>query len=111
MNLPAIEIPLREDETGTLRVGSTRITLDVVISALKRGDSADVIADSFPSITLAQVYAVIAYYLQNQISLDNYLQKRALEADKLRQEIEEQQGKSDLAERITLLRQRKTLDK
>lgn len=37
---------------------------------------------------LADVYAVIAYYLNNRTIIDEYLKKRAEEAAKIRAEIE-----------------------
>ncbi len=73
--LTAFEVPLRIDADGVIRVGTTRVTLDVVIGAFKRGASANQIAAQFPAITLTQVYGTIAYYLQHQAEIDAYLQE------------------------------------
>jgi uncharacterized protein (DUF433 family) len=74
--LTAFELPLRHDAQGTIRVGQSRVTLDLVIEAYHRGTSPEVIAQQFPAVTLAEVYATIAYYLQHQTELDDYLRAR-----------------------------------
>src|SRR4051812_16642337 len=55
--------PLRIDEQGAVRVGKTRATLDTVIGAHQSGCTAEDIARKYPSLELADVYAVITYYL------------------------------------------------
>ena len=42
----------------------------------------------FPTLDLADVYGMIAYYLRHRQDVDAYLQARRQEAGKLRQEIE-----------------------
>ncbi len=74
--LTAFELPLRLDAQGTIRVGRSRVTLDVVIAAYQRGASPEMIARQFPAVALAEVYATIAYYLQHQPALDAYLGAR-----------------------------------
>jgi len=101
MNLTPIPVPLRLEETGTIRVGKTRVTLDTVISAYKQGDLADEIVDSYPTVTLPEVYAVITYYLQNTEKVEAYLQRREEEATLLRQKIEAELGSQEgLRERL-----------
>jgi uncharacterized protein (DUF433 family) len=75
--LTAFELPLRLDGQGTIRVGQSRVTLDTVVEAYRRGTSPEVIARQFPAVTLAEVYGTIAYYLQHQPEMDAYLQARA----------------------------------
>jgi uncharacterized protein (DUF433 family) len=85
---PTIEIPLRTDEYGTIRIGETHITLETIIAAHQRGDTPQEIVDGFPSLELADVYALIAYYLQHQKNIDNYIRQQDKKADQLRHEIE-----------------------
>lgn len=75
--LTTFDLPLRLDAQGTIRVGRSRVTLDTVVEAYRRGDSPEVIARQFPAVTLAEVYATIAYYLQHQAEMDAYLRARA----------------------------------
>lgn len=87
--LTAFEVPLRVDDDGVIRVGKTRITMDVVIGAFKRGERADRIAAQFPSITLTEVYGTIAYYLQHQAEIDAYLQDGATQSAHVLREMED----------------------
>ena len=53
--------PLRRDASGALRVGRSRILLELVIHAFQDGATPEVIAQRYPSAALADMYAVIAY--------------------------------------------------
>lgn len=88
--IPVINIPLRTDEHGTIRIGKTRIALEVIIAAYQRGDTPQDIIEGFPSLTLAEVYAVIAYYLNDPEAVDTYIQQQDEKAAELRREIETQ---------------------
>ena len=55
-------IPLEIDANGVIRVGGTRITLDTIVAAFGQGATAEEITHQYPSLHLADVYAVIAYY-------------------------------------------------
>src|SRR6185295_18192654 len=50
-------------ENGAYRVAGTRISLDSVVYGFWRGESPESIVDSFPDLTLEQVFGAIAYYL------------------------------------------------
>ena len=89
MILETQPIPLRIDKYGVLRVGGTRLTVDLVIEAFNRGDSPQEIVDQFPVVTLADVYGVIAYYLAHKDQLDAYLSERETAAQELQRDIEE----------------------
>jgi len=83
--------PLRLDESGTLRVGDTRITLDLLVARHRLGDSPAEIVRAYDILTLADVHAAIAYYLRHQSELDEYLRQREEAADRLQKEIEANQ--------------------
>ena len=57
------------------RISGTRVSLDSVVYAFLNGQSPESIVDSFPSLTLEQVYGAIAYYLANRAEIDDYLRK------------------------------------
>ena len=82
------EIPLATDEHGVVRVGGTRVTLDSVIVAFRAGATPEEITQQFPTLPLADVYQVIAYYLNHFAEVDSYLATRQKAADVLRKEIE-----------------------
>jgi uncharacterized protein (DUF433 family) len=83
--------PLHEDPRGTIRVGRTRVTLDTVVYAYEGGDSPEEIVESFPVLTLAQVFGALAYYHQHREEVRRYLKRREREADDLQREIEASQ--------------------
>lgn len=87
LQLNNLQSPLRWDESGTVRVGQTRVTLETVLSAFLAGQSAEEIADCFPVLRLDQVYATIAYYLQNRAEVDAYLRECEVQAAEVRQRI------------------------
>lgn len=98
--------PLREDSGGAIRVGKTRVTLDTVVYAFKGGNSAEEIIDQYPSLKLADVVEVIAYYLRNRDDVEGYLRLREEEAAELRRKIEAEYNPVGLREK--LLARRKT---
>ena len=58
-------------------VAGTRISLDSIVYAFQRGLSPESIVQSFPLLTLEQVYGVIAFYLANHSEIDAYLAAEA----------------------------------
>ena len=83
--------PLRVDEHGVVRVGDSQVLLDIVIREFNNGAEPEAIAQGYPTLHVADVYAVIAYYLRHRKEVDDYLQTRRQEAEKLRREIEAKQ--------------------
>jgi len=80
--------PLRVDETGTIRVGKTRITLDVFLADHRRGWTPEEIVKQLDTLTLPDVYGALAYYYSHKAELDEYLRIRREEADRMQREIE-----------------------
>lgn len=98
--------PIREDATGALRVGSSRVLLELVIRAFQDGATPETIAQRYSTLALPDVYAVIAYYLRHRSDVEAYLARREEKAKQVQHRIECQQG--DLsAIRARLLAQRK----
>jgi uncharacterized protein (DUF433 family) len=97
--------PLRQDTSGAIRVGETRVLLELVIRAFQDGATPEVIVQRYPTTTLTDIYAVIAYYLRHREVVERYLVEREQRADTVRGRIEASQG--DLSEiRTRLLSQR-----
>jgi uncharacterized protein (DUF433 family) len=85
---PTMTIPLRTDEHGAIRIGSTRVLLELVIHAYYMGETPEGIVDSYPSLTTADVYAVIGYYLANREEIDAYVRQRDQQADQILRDME-----------------------
>ena len=81
-------VPLRVDDSGTVRVGDSRVTLDILIGAFNLGASAEEIAEQYPPVRLCDVHSVLGYYLRRQDEVDEYLSSRAADAEEIRTEIE-----------------------
>jgi len=62
-----------EQRDGAYRVAGTRVSLDSIVYAFISGQSAESIAQSFPVLTLEQVYGAITFYLANREGIDRYL--------------------------------------
>jgi uncharacterized protein (DUF433 family) len=89
MNLATVDpLPLRREESGAIRVGNTRVLLELVIGAYKRGETPESIVDSFTTLNLADVYSVIAYYLRHRPEVEEYMQAQEEEAKVIRAKIE-----------------------
>ena len=95
-----IAAPLQQDEHGAVRVAGSRLTLDTVVGAFKRGATAEQIQDSFPSLSLCEIYAVIAYYLAFQNEVEDYLRERQTEAAELQREVESRPQYQAFRERL-----------
>jgi uncharacterized protein (DUF433 family) len=78
---------VHEDREGALRLGSLGISLDSVVVAVQEGHSAEAIQQSYPALSLEEVYGAIAFYLGNQHGVDEYLQRQDERWRQLREEI------------------------
>ncbi len=67
-------------------IGSSRVSLDSIVYAFLDGQTAETIAQSFPTLTLEQVYGAIAYYLAHRDDVDAYLQKQQADFEQQRQQ-------------------------
>lgn len=95
-----LSVPLREDPPGVLRVGPSRVLLDLVIRAYQRGASPQEIVRMYDSLALGDVFAVLAYYLANPAEIDEYLRKGDAEAEAVRRRIEAAQPQGPSKEEL-----------
>jgi hypothetical protein len=70
--------------------------LELVIRAFQDGATPEGIIQRYPTATLADVYAVIAYYLRHREDIEAYLTGREERAGEVQQRVEARQG--DLGE-------------
>ena len=70
-----------ESRDGFYRVAGTRVSLDSIVYAFLSGQSAESIAQSFPVLTLEQVYGAITFYLANRETIDRYPEAQEQEYD------------------------------
>lgn len=77
---------------GSLRIAGTRVSLDSVIYAFLEGATPEEICQDFSALSLAQVYATIAFYLHNREQVDAYLQEERRASENLRRELKARHG-------------------
>jgi len=79
-------VPLEATSNGAVCVGGTRVTLDTVVAAFLEGATAEEIVQQYPVLALADVYAVIGYYLRHRPEVEVYLAERREAAERVRGE-------------------------
>jgi len=94
--------PLRRDSSGALRIGNSRVLLELVIRAFEDGATPETILQQYPTTTLTDVYGVIAYYLRHKDEVNTYLAEREQTAEEVSRRINSrQQGElTDLRKRL-----------
>lgn len=80
--------PLRVDEGGAVRVGKSRVSLDLVVEQYENGMTPEDMVRAYDSLELADVYAIVGYYLRHREEVQSYLKRRIEEAEILRVNIE-----------------------
>ncbi len=88
--------PITQWTDGSLRIGSTRLLLELVLREFQSGATAEQIVLDYDVLTLADVYAVIAYFLRHREEIDAYLKERNQLGEMVKQKIEASQR--DIAE-------------
>jgi uncharacterized protein (DUF433 family) len=83
-----IIMPFVVTEQGTIRIKGSRVSVDSIIYHFKLGATAEQIVQSFPSLTLGDVYSSIAYYLTHHHEMEEYLEEQTVAADNLQGEFE-----------------------
>jgi uncharacterized protein (DUF433 family) len=98
--------PITLGHDGVARVAGTRITLDTVVAAFRQGATAEEIGYQYPSVELADVYAVIAYYLRRRADVDAYLEARRSQIEQVRAENERRFDPHGIRDRLIARRGR-----
>ncbi len=86
-----VDVPLQRDDFGAIRVGKSRVLVELVIRAFQNGQTPEAIVESYDTLNLADIYAVIGYYLRHPDAINRYLAERADAAVATRQKIEASQ--------------------
>jgi uncharacterized protein (DUF433 family) len=93
-------VPLREDAHGVVRVVGSRVTLDSIVAVFDRGATPEEIVQSFPSLALGDVYAVLAWVVSRRSEVDAYLAGRGVEEASVRADVELRFPSVGLRERL-----------
>jgi uncharacterized protein (DUF433 family) len=72
------------DEQGVAWISYTKVkVMEVAIDKLVHGSSPEDIHFQYPHLSLAQVYAALAYYYEHQNELDSEIQRRWQEVNEM----------------------------
>jgi uncharacterized protein (DUF433 family) len=94
-----------EQREGVYRVAGTRVSLDSIVYAFLEGHTAESIQQSFPLLTLEQVYGAITYYLAHRESMHAYLQEQEAAFERLKETL--RRDHPHMAQRIAELKQQR----
>ncbi|MBX3288633.1 MAG: DUF433 domain-containing protein [Acidobacteria bacterium] len=78
--------PVKRDKHGVLRVGNSRVSLDGIVRMFNDGSDAAEIQYNYNTLSLAEVFGAISYYLHNKERIDAYLKRREVEIEKMREQ-------------------------
>jgi len=98
--IAAEPVPLATDQHGVVRVGGTRVTLDSVVYAFEEGSTAEEIIYRYPTLSLTDVYVVIAYYLRHREEVRAYLDEQERQAGEARRRDEARYDRQEIRERL-----------
>jgi uncharacterized protein (DUF433 family) len=87
LTLDAMLVRTPEVCGGRIRVEGTRITVHRIATLYKQGQTAEDIAQTYPHLSLGQVYAALAYYHANREAIEAELAKADAEYDQLKQQV------------------------
>src|SRR5947209_2767099 len=93
-----------EQCNGGYYVTGKRISLDSIVCAFLDGASPESILQSFPFLTLEEIYGAITFYLANRSEIDHYLKQQEAEFEIKRQAWRE--ANPELYRKLTEARQK-----
>jgi uncharacterized protein (DUF433 family) len=91
MTVSAVEpepVPVTRDAAGRLIVIGTRVPLDTLVSAIDRGDSPEAIHESYPTVALGDLYAILTHCVRRRDEVNLYLAERGEQRAAIRSEVE-----------------------
>jgi uncharacterized protein (DUF433 family) len=97
-------VPLRIDEGGVVRVGNSRVSLDIVVEQYDNGMTPEDMVRAYDALDPADVHSAIAYYLRHPKEVRAYLTQRSSEAASLQTKVEGERpgvSRSELKRRST----------
>jgi uncharacterized protein (DUF433 family) len=100
---PILVVPLRVDAHGTIRIGRTRVTLETVVGTFEQGRTPEEICEDFDTLRVADIYAVIAYYLSNREAVDAYIRRQGEAGEAIRRKIGASRNPVGQRERVPVL--------
>lgn len=95
-----LPLPLTTDDSGEVRLSGSRIPLQYLVYDYRNGATAEDIVAAYPSLKLAEVHAVLSYYLAHKLEVDEYVTEREQLANEQRAKIEQRFPQKGIRERL-----------
>jgi len=76
------------------------VSLESVLIAFNQGSTPEEIVQQYSSLPLADVYTVIAYYLQNRAELDEYLSEQIARREQVESDLNARYNLREIRERL-----------
>jgi uncharacterized protein (DUF433 family) len=67
---------VRVDEHGAMRIGNSRVMLDLIVAGFEQGQSPETLQQQYPALSLEEVYGAITYYLAHTDEVHAYLKRQ-----------------------------------
>ncbi len=101
-----MELPdfLMRDADGFIHLKGHRIGLASLIHYYNEGLSAEMLACEYPTVSLSLVHKMIAFYLENQGAVDEYIARCEVEIERQRSEAQKGPSASELRTRMETMR-------
>jgi uncharacterized protein (DUF433 family) len=103
--------PISQWPDGSLRVGKSRLLVDLIVQEFQRGATPEQIVEAYDTASLADVYSIIGYYLRHRSEIEAYLAERERQGEEIKKKIEESQGDSWKDVRARLLARRDAISR
>lgn len=97
MNVPSF---LTQDPDGFVHVTGHRVGLQHLIHYYREGFSPEMLACEYPSLSLAEIHKVIAFYLENRGDVERYINDCENEMDQHRKSAEVGPSMAELRQRL-----------
>jgi uncharacterized protein (DUF433 family) len=100
LKLSATPVPVAINPEGVALVGGTRVTLETVVYCFNEGATPEEILQRYPTLKLADIYAVLGFYLNEKEQVDAFLQDARQKAQLVREPLKAQADASGIRERL-----------
>ena len=97
--IEATPVPLETNKHGVVHVRGSRVTLESIVVAFEQGATAEEIVQQYPTLHLADVYAIIGYYLHHRAEVAAYLGEREARAE-VRRQVERRSPQPGIRDRL-----------
>jgi uncharacterized protein (DUF433 family) len=89
---PVQIVPLTQLDDGTIKITGAGVPLETVVARHNLGETPLEIHEGYPSVSLAVVHLVIAYYLSNKAEVDAYVAQQRQRTEAARERLEARPG-------------------